>query len=260
LILVDGFITISENPKWKLDPNDLYYKRFDFPLEKNGKLVTYGILENLPDERPLRENRFSRENFGWKGYLDGSYIMADLGMQLLQRTIDALENSSYWHYMRHPWTPLLIFSIDEYETKITIPESVFKRVGDFHTYEKTKIAKINQTSVIQTHYGIDEIKYKVSLEEPKLMIENENYFPGWTATLVFSDHEEKLEAIEVNGIFRAWSLPAGDYEMNANFQFPNFVTYQIISLSAFAIWILVVVVFWGKLESSKIRKTRSNTV
>jgi len=162
--------------------------------------------------------------------------------------------------MRHPWTPLLIdLSIDEHETEITLPASIFQSIGNFDTFEKTKIEKINQTSVIQTHYGIDDINYKVSLEEPKLMVENEIYFPGWTATLVFSDHEEELQAIEVNDVFRAWSLPAGDYEMNANFQFPNFVTYQIISLGAFATCILIIVVFCGKLESSKIIQGHSKT-
>jgi len=109
-----------------------------------------------------------------------------------------------------------------------------------------------QTSVIQTHYGINDINYKVSLDEPKLMVENEIYFPGWTATLVFPDHEEKLQAIEVNDAFRAWALPAGEYEMKANFQFPNFVTYQIISLSAFATCILVFVGFWRKLKDEKL--------
>ena len=91
------------------------------------------------------------------------------------------------------------------------------------------------------------------------MIENEIYFPGWTATLIYPDKEIQLQAIEVNDAFRAWALPAGNYEMNANFQFPNFVTYQIISLSAFAVCILIIVVFWRKLERSNIRQRRSKT-
>jgi len=262
LIFADGFTTISDNPRWQLDPNDKYYKNFNFPLEKNGKLVTYGILENLPDTRPQREALFTLRNLTWKGYLDGSYLVSDwdFRFQLLQRGHDFHQNPTYMNFMLHPWTPLLIdSSIYEHETKITIPESVFKSVGDINTFEKTKIKKINQTSVIQTHYGIDDINYKVSLEEPKLMVENEIYFPGWTATLVFSDHEEKLQAIEVNDVFRAWSLPAGEYEMNANFQFPNYTTYKIISLSAFAICILIIVVFWRKLERSKIRQRHSKT-
>jgi len=255
LILVDGFTAISDNPKWRLDPSDAYYKEFDFSLEKNGKLVTYGILENLPDKRPERELLFRHEVFAWKGSLEGSYILGDVSTPILQSSRVILGNQIYWNFMQHPWTPLLTdFSIDENETEITLPASIFQSIGNFDTFEKTKIAKINQTSVIQTHYGIDDISYKVSLDEPKLMVENEIYFPGWTATLVFPDHEEKLQAIEVNDLFRAWSLPAGEYEMNANFQYPNFVTFQIISLGAFAMCILIIVVFWRKLEGSKLDK------
>jgi len=186
---------------------------------------------------------------------EGSYIVGDVSTPLLQSSRDVLGNAMYWNFMQHPWTPLLIdFSIDEHETEITLPASIFQSIGNIDTFEKTKIEKVNQTSVIQTHYGIDDINYKVSLDEPKLMVENEIYFPGWTATLVFSDHEEKLHAIEVNDVFRAWALPAGEYEMKANFQFPNFVTYQIISLSAFVMCILIIVVFWGKLGRSKLDK------
>jgi len=100
-----------------------------------------------------------------------------------------------------------------------------------------------KNSIVQTHYGINEITYKVSLEEPKLMIENEIYFPGWEATLIFSDHEEEIWPMEVNDVFRSWVLPAGDYEMNATFQFPNLLNYQILSLGTFTLWIIILFIF-----------------
>jgi len=72
------------------------------------------------------------------------------------------------------------------------------------------------------------------------------YFPGWRATLVYPDKQVELEALVVNDVFRAWNLPAGDYEMNAHFEFPNLITYTSISLAAFSIWIIILIVFWGK--------------
>jgi len=244
LILSDGFITIYDNPRWKQEPIDDYYKKFDFQLEKNGNLVVYGISENMPDTRPKREYRLSTLDFAFKGYLDGSFIIADLSKYLLQRNDDAFENLAYRDFMRHVWTPLFIeLPTKNHETKISLPEN---------TFEKSRIKELTQTSVIQTHYGINDITYKVSLDEPKLMVENEIYFPGWTATLYFPDHEEKLQAIEVNDIFRGWNLPAGDYEMKASFEFPNYHTYQIISFSAIIIWAIILIAFIIKFKTTKI--------
>jgi len=84
------------------------------------------------------------------------------------------------------------------------------------------------------------------------MIENESFFPGWTATLIYPDKQVQIQAIEVNDVFRAWVLPAGEYEMKANFQFPNYFTYQIISLGSFVTYILIIVVFWRSLKDEKL--------
>jgi len=236
IISAEGFIIISENPRWKIDPLDAKYIEFDFQLEENGKLKTYGILENLPDKRPNRELTKKAEGIQWKGIIDGSYMMRNKGDVIL-KSRDIAIKEPYRQFMFKEWAPLLLdLAIENSQTKISLPET---------TFENLKHSPI-QSSVIQTHYGINSINYQVSLDEPKLMIENEIYFPGWTATLIYPDKEVQLQAIEVNDVFRAWYLPAGDYEMTANFQFPNFVTYQIISLSAFAIWIVIVVVFWRK--------------
>jgi len=295
LILVDGFVTITDNPRWKLYPADTYYEKNDFTLEKNGKLVTYEILEKIPDKRPVRQEFNGTEIIRSEGYFIGNYFIKDYGQMILQDGQDVINNLMYRNFMRHPWTPVLVdFSIDEEPKTIVLPYSINEQETKRYAFylindQKTKISfsnnlftslgflsaeetfttndseKIfseidpnNESSVTQTRYGINDIDYKVSLDEPKLMVENESYFKGWTATLYFPDHEEKLEAIEVNDKFRGWNLPAGDYEMKANFQFPNFIIYQIISLSAFATCIVTIVVFWRKLERSNIRQLKEN--
>jgi hypothetical protein len=105
--------------------------------------------------------------------------------------------------------------------------------------------------VMQTHYGINDITYKVKLKEPKLMVENEIYFPGWQADLIFSNKVTKLQASVVNGIFRAWFLPAGEYQMMAHFSFPNLLIYETISIVSFAIWIFILVRYWRRLAGYK---------
>jgi hypothetical protein len=105
-----------------------------------------------------------------------------------------------------------------------------------------------QNQVVQTRYGINDISYKVTLKEPKLMVENEIYFPGWQADLIFPHKEIKIPASVVNGVFRAWHLPAGDYVMIAHFSFPNLIIYQIISIISFGVWIFIIVRYWRRLD------------
>jgi len=77
----------------------------------------------------------------------------------------------------------------------------------------------NANHIVQTHYGINDISYKVTLKEPVLVVENEIYFPGWEADLTFPDKEMKLQPLKVNDVFPAWLLPAGEYQMIAHFHF-----------------------------------------
>jgi hypothetical protein len=101
--------------------------------------------------------------------------------------------------------------------------------------------------VVQTRYGINDIAYQVTLKQPKLMVENEIYFPGWQADLIFSDGKQaKLQSLVVNGVFRAWLLPAGDYKMIAHFYYPNLLVYQSITIVSFAIWIFIIMKYWRR--------------
>lgn len=87
----------------------------------------------------------------------------------------------------------------------------------------------------------------MTLREPKLMIENGIYFPGWQADLIFPHKEMKLQASVLNNVFRAWLLPPGDYVMIAHYHFPNLIIYQNISIISFGFWIFIIVRYWGRL-------------
>jgi len=244
IVAADGFRFISDMDQWRIETFDERYVAYNIPLQKDGKLTTYSIFENLPNERPERkifgtadENTNACCSFKWKGVLTGDFMLGDSGNTVLQSRVKVVKSNIYTEFMLMKWTPLLLDpNIDSNQSKIYLLKQKFSKFD--------KITE--QTSVIQTHYGINDITYQVSLDEPKLMIENEIYFPGWTATLIYPDKQLELEAKVVNDVFRAWLLPEGDYEMIANFEFPNFVNYQIISLSALMVWIGTVIVFWKK--------------
>jgi len=163
-------------------------------------------------------------------------MMVDASHTVLAARGKIENNPLYQQYMLMKWTPALI---DQPEIK----QNIFD-------IPKLKLAILilesTTNNVTQTEYGINEIRYQVSLNEPKLLLENEIYFPGWTATLIFKDKEENIEALSINDAFRGWILPKGDYEMVAKFEFPNLLLYRYVSLVGVIIWVGLVTVFWKK--------------
>jgi len=241
IVGVDGFRVTSDMVTWKMNPLDNYYVQSNLPLEQDGKLITYSIFENLPDKRPERKNPTNWFQKGL-GNLNGDYLMQDYGSTRLKSRAIVENRENFQNFMFMEWTSLLVEPKVEWTntTKITLPEKIFSNL-EFMGKE---------TSVLQTHYGVNDITYKVSLTEQKLMVENEMYFPGWAATLSYPDKKVELQSLVINNVFRAWLLPAGDYEMKAHFEFPNLLAYQSISIAGFVIWISIVITFWKKSNKS----------
>ena len=158
-----------------------------------------------------------------------------------QPTKKVEENEIYKQFMLMEWSPILLdpnlVKIDN--KKISLSDELF-----------SNIKSSDKDFIKQTHYGIDDISYTISLNEPKLLVENEMYFPGWKATLKYPNKEIEIDAIETNGVFRSWLLPSGNYEMKAFFQFPNMILFKLISIVASLIWFSTVIIFWKKKEKS----------
>nr|MDQ6864479.1 hypothetical protein [Thermoproteota archaeon] len=258
LISSDGLRVIYDMQWWKEPPSiwkTFYSPPFNNgPLEKNGKLITFSIFENIPNERPPREAvggnvaQDMTDQWSWRGFLHGSYMMEDYGNTILTARQIVESNDSYRKYMLMKWTPLLFEPSligKTSSTSITLPISSFNNT---HHIQPNS----NSTSeILQTRYGINDISYKVAIKEPKLMVENEIYFPGWQADLIFPDKQLKLQALVVNDVFRAWLLPAGDYTMKAHFNFPNLIIYQSISIISLGIWIFIIVRYWRRLDDNR---------
>ena len=235
IIVVDGFRVISDMYTWDHKGSfDKRYVKADVPLEKDGKLIVYSIIENTPEVRPERITKKELNELSWAGSLTGNYMMKDQNRHFILSSRSNVEaNDIYKDYMFMKWTPILLDVPSYIENNIIfLEDEIFTQLDNYQN-----------TSVVQTHYGINDIIYKVSLNEPKLMIENEIYFPGWSATLINTEKEIEISSININDAFRGWILPAGDYQMKASFQFPDLIKYQIISLSAFIIWVVMLVVF-----------------
>jgi len=254
LISYDGLIVVTPMifcsgscvQTWKYRTADRDYNIFNVPLEKNGKLITYSIFENIPSERPPRDPGVY---YSFKGQLEGKYMMIDGATSTITNPRVIVEsNAAYTRYMLLKWTPLLLqpnLTTSSDPTRITLT-SFPSLMQDSHIRSLANQGLQNQ--VVQIRYGINDISYKVTLKEPKLMVENEIYFPGWQADLIFSHKEIKIPASVVNDVFRAWLLPAGDYIMIAHFSFPNLIVYQSISIISFGIWIFIIVRYWRRLE------------
>jgi len=235
LILINGFSVISDIPTWVTPSTTKAYSENYVTLVEDGKLVTFSIFENLPSERPEREITPSKAAFSWKGYLTGKYMMQDsIKGGILKPRMIVESNDIYTEYMFMKWTPILLDpnSVQINNEKINLEQKTF-----------TNLKSSDRDFIKQTHYGIDDITYKVSLNKPTLLVENEMYFPGWKAILIYPDKEIEINALVTNEVFRSWLLPQGDYEMKAYFQFPNLILYKIISVIAFLIWISIVIIY-----------------
>jgi hypothetical protein len=135
--------------------------------------------------------------------------------------------------MTREWTPLLLppeqaaasgsrvaLNVSELSATLTMPPSA------------------GNGAVRQVRYGINDIEYQVSLTAPRLLVENEMYFPGWRARFRRSGEAEiEADAVEVNGVFRGWRLPAGEYAMTASFGLPHLFALRLVAVVSMLIWI-----------------------
>ncbi len=67
-----------------------------------------------------------------------------------------------------------------------------------------------------------------------LLVENELFFPGWTASLDSSP--ERIAAQRIHGSFRGWRLPAGTYRMTARFRIRHLSLLLLISALSAAVY------------------------
>ena len=236
VISLDAQRVLPDMDSWRLPEISSWYYKNGWPYEKDGVPLTYYIFSNLPRSRPARREA-PLYQFDWGGYIDGRFMLEErvgmIGFLQAAQTVQA--NASYMQYMLRPWTPILL---DPPAMKKAASEVLLPGFDPVRVLADTADSSVS--GIEQTFYGINDAVYAVSLKQPRLMVENEIYFPGWSADLISGGQERRVQALEVNGAFRAWLLPAGNYQMAAHFVLPNLLIYWVVSLAALGAWLLVV--------------------
>lgn len=232
LIFIDGWRVIDDMDTWRDNSSAKSVYQNVLPLYGNGEFIPQQKYDHLPNTRPARFP--VNYPYTWRGYIDGSYMMRDpdsKGCPTIS-CVHILANPAYTKYMLEAWRPLLLSNEQSAQptTAVEIPEP--QMIG-----LTSPIASPGNT-VVQTSYGVNNIDYKVNLASPVLMVENETYFPGWQGDIISGNATSKIQAVDVNGAFRGWWLPAGSYEMHARFDFPGILLFRIIGCCSLLFWIL----------------------
>jgi hypothetical protein len=91
--------------------------------------------------------------------------------------------------------------------------------------------------VAVVHSGLNHAEYDVDLPAETLFVENESWFPGWTASVPGAADGQRIAAEPANRGLRAWRLPAGRYRLETSFRLPGFRRLAAISVFAAVLWI-----------------------
>ncbi len=227
LVAIDAARVLPDMPSWHQARIDDYYDQQGWPpytRNRGRRLVASSIFRNTPETRPARIAPPGLVR--WSGYSDGRYYTSDLTPNVLRATGIVNANPVYAAYMLREWLPVLM------ESSGPAPERVDAAIAARLAGASTG----DEGTVRQTRYGVNEITYDVALTHPRVLVENEIYFPGWRARLS-TPGGDVIDASGSNGVFRTWSLPAGHYSMVARFEFPHLMSMRLVSVASFAIWL-----------------------
>lgn len=238
LLAVDAYRVLPNMITWQAENISQFYEQKKWPLEEGGRLMAPKWLMAWPSQRPERFVKENKHEYAWEGYITGRYILNDKVPYVLQAPHEVAEQPVYLDYMIRPWTPLFFDPLSDSQNGLDIPVRSFKsRLAGFQPKSFDLVSPIE--------YGINTVTYAVNLDRPTTMVENEIYFPGWTALLYKEDEMVEIVAFPTNGIFRSWQLPAGQYKMVASFEFPNIWVFRIVSIGFFLLYLVVIIIyFW----------------
>lgn len=236
LVLVSGQTIVPTIVSWQA-PNIMNYYDEVYNLDlisDIGNFAPESIVDNMPMRRPERQNISNM--YAFTGYLSGEYFINDLTPNLLNSSHLVLTDKTFTEFMIRAWTPVLSRNSGIVDGNlITLPNDyLISNINAASTAYSEKTVK-------QTGYDLNTVSYNVNITEPLLMIENEIYYPGWTAVLTSSEFSKTISALEVNNNFRGWLLPKGTYQMVATFEFPSLKVYYSVSIFSIIIWIALTI-------------------
>lgn len=178
--------------------------------------------------RPARRLLPLEQNMIWWGYLDGSFQMADIGGFVLKARQTLEKDPELYPWMSREWEALVLEGAQGEGPACSVIKDRLR-------------APVDQQQVRSTRYGINSVEYAVQLEQPAFFVENEIYFPGWRGDTEGLSSPNHLEAKEVCGGLRGWSLPSGTYRLKTRFHTPGLGGAVVVSLVALGLYVLL----WG---------------
>jgi hypothetical protein len=230
VISLDAGRVLSRMETWAV-PDLMGMSRLYYPTP--ARMHDRGVVaapEIFSASRPPRPPRSAGEGgYRASGYLAGTYNLDDYGGSSLAARDTITRNPIMLEFMRREWTPVLLDA----------PAVVSAGAADVGGLEGILAAAGPDSRIEQRSYGADTIEYGVRLEKPALLVENETFFPGWSGRLERSSGSLEIAALRVNGVFRGWPLPAGDYAMEARFRLPGLRGLAIVTLLAWLVWAIL---------------------
>ena len=180
-----------------------------------GQVVVPQLFDPRAGRRPARTE--GDGPYRASGYLRGDFLVADVGAAAGLRARDALaRDARYAAFMRREWTPILVEPPSDANAGRDEITALTERGPDFR--------------VMQESFGTDSARYRVQLDRPMLLVENEIFFPGWSS-------DRAGEAVRVNGLLRGWRLPAGTYTLETRFRLKGLGYFATVSAAAWILWL-----------------------
>ncbi len=245
MTIVDARRTLPAMKTWADTSTPAAYAARGLAHDWEGGLPAAHIFSRTLRTRPPRVVLSNAFDFSWRGYLDGTFMLRDR-IPCLLAACQALDADPRLRaFMSREWLAILlpddrrtvepvVLTADQIDAALG-PEA--KRSG----------------AVVLESYGIDQIRYHVTLPAATLMFENEIYFPGWRAALGDAPRQQEVAALRTETGLRGWRLPAGDYMMTARFRLPYLAWLRASSVAAGLVWLVAV-------SASLVRRARARAV
>lgn len=152
----------------------------------------------------------------WRGYYTGDYLSHDYaGPMQFTRHSQVLSNPSLLAFGLLPWR--------------AVDPGPAANPADL-------LSAVPSTSITCVYQGTVETRLQVDLLRPTRIVENEIFWPGWTAQVA----GVTLQAVSVHGM-RAWDLPQGRYELVGRFDPPHRRASFAVAFVGLMAWLLLLI-------------------
>jgi len=216
VFLTDKYFSFEKHLVWKSNGYEGYAKQtlnFDF-----NEAYTKQNFQTELTTRPKRESLNPAINaslllnqFGVLGNDAGSRILKNLIVTEASDLITPKKSSfnEVLEFLKRP-SSFIILPASKYLNKSALDtEDVNRDIIECLNDQNNRCESKGQIEML--NYNEDSTRLKVSLLEDSIVVENELFFPTWSADLT-SNHKIN-PAFEVVKSLRAYQFPAGNYEV-----------------------------------------------